>query len=174
MLTPLQMHASFFDRDKNGLVYLKETYEGLRAIGLGVVRATSLALVINGGLSPSTSPNKIPSPLLPIYVENISRGKHGSDSGAYDSEGRFVPEKFEEIFKKYAKVNPNALTSEEVDEMLKGNEQPNDPIGHSGSMLEWRLLYDLAKDKYGFLHNDTARSVFDGSLFYRLERERAS
>lgn len=42
---------------------------------------------------------------------------------------RFVPEKFEEIFTKYAKTNPNALTSQELDDMLQGNKDPIDSNG---------------------------------------------
>ena len=34
------------------------------------------------------------------------------------------------------------------------------------------MLYSLSKDKDGFLHKDTVRAVYDGSLFERLEQER--
>ncbi|MCD9638875.1 hypothetical protein HAX54_023036 [Datura stramonium] len=41
----------------------------------------------------------------------------------------FVEEKFEEIFKKHARSNGNALTGQEVDEMLKANREPKDYKG---------------------------------------------
>jgi len=105
---------------------------------------------------------------LDIYIENIQKGKHGSDTGSYDTEGRFVPEKFEEIFAKHAKTVPDALTSDEVDQLLQANRQPGDYTGWAGAEAEWRILYSLGKDKDGLLHKDVVRSVYDGSLFHRL------
>ncbi|KAJ3699353.1 hypothetical protein LUZ61_003058 [Rhynchospora tenuis] len=174
-VTPLQMHASFFDRNKDGIVTLKETYEGMRAIGCSVPVSAGGALFINGLLSPKTRPpGKSASASLPIYIENISKGKHGSDTDSYDSQGRFVPEKFEQIFIKYAKTNPNALTSKELDDMLQANKDSGDTKGQIAAQGEWKLLYDLAKDKDGFLQKDTIRGVYDGSLFYKLEQARSS
>ncbi|CAN6201893.1 unnamed protein product [Urochloa humidicola] len=173
-LTPLQGHAAFFDRDKDGIIYPAETYQGFRAIGAGVVLSAVAAVFINGGLGPKTIPeNEKTSPFkLPIYVKNIHKGKHGSDSGVYDANGRFVPEKFEEIFKKHAHTKPDALTSKELQGLLQANREPKDFKGWLGGFTEWKVLYYLCKDKDGFLHKDTLRAVYDGSLFERLEKER--
>lgn len=168
-LTPLQKHAAFFDRDKDGIIYPSETYQGMRAIGAGVPLSIFAAAFINGTLGPITRPGKFPSLYFPIYVKNIKKGKHGSDSGAYDSEGRFVPEKFEEIFQKHAKTNPHALTSKELEEMLQENKEPKDYGGWIGAFAEWKILYILGKDKDGFLKKEVVRGVYDGSLFLQLE-----
>lgn len=100
--------------------------------------------------------------------------KHGSDSGVYDSEGRFVPSKFEEIFTKHAGANSNALTSDELLAMLKYNRVPKDYSGWLASWTEWKILYFLCKDKNGLLHKETIRAVYDGSLFERMQEDRAS
>lgn len=42
---------------------------------------------------------------------------------------RFVPSKFEEIFGKHARTHEDALTSDELQEMLKSNRQPKDYRG---------------------------------------------
>jgi hypothetical protein len=55
-LTPLQRHVAFFDRDKDGVIYASETYEGFRAIGAGVPLSAFSALFINGLLGPKTIP----------------------------------------------------------------------------------------------------------------------
>uniref|UniRef100_K3Y137 EF-hand domain-containing protein n=1 Tax=Setaria italica TaxID=4555 RepID=K3Y137_SETIT len=249
-LTPLQRHVAFFDRDKDGVIYPSETYQGFRAIGCGVALSAASAVFINAGLGPSTKPEnqKTPPFKFPIYVKNIHKGKHGSDSGVYDANGRtcmacltilsgieqrslivicshrktcttayltdriictvkknfiqrkafpipytichhpydpsrighvpaaekssLVPEKFEEIFKKHAHTKPDALTGKELQEMLQANREPKDFKGWLGGLTEWKVLYSLCKDKDGFLHKDTVRAVYDGSLFERLEQER--
>jgi peroxygenase len=61
-----------------------------------------------------------------IYIANIQKGIHGSDSGSYDAQGRFVPAKFNEIFTKYAKVKPNALNEDELGAMRTANRQEGD------------------------------------------------
>jgi hypothetical protein len=42
---------------------------------------------------------------------------------------RFVPEKFEEIFKKHAHTRPIALTAKELEELLQENREPKDLAG---------------------------------------------
>jgi len=39
---------------------------------------------------------------------------------------------------------------------------------------EWGLIYKLASDNEGFLHKDSARGIYDGSVFYKLEEQRTS
>ncbi|XVE85467.1 hypothetical protein DITRI_Ditri17bG0093000 [Diplodiscus trichospermus] len=170
----LQKHVAFFDRNHDGLVYPWETFEGFRAIGAGYFLSIGGAIFINLALSGKTRPGKFPSLLFPIEVKNIHLGKHGSDSGVYDREGRFVPLKFEEIFCKFARTHANALTSDELMAMLKANREPKDYKGWIGSWTEWKVLYRLCKDKDGLLRKETIKAVYDGSLFEHMERERAA
>ncbi|CAJ1932640.1 unnamed protein product [Sphenostylis stenocarpa] len=167
----LQKHVGFFDRNQDGIIYPWETFRGFRAIGCGYFLSFVAAIFINGGLSHKTRPGKFPSLLLPIEVKNIKRAKHGSDSGVYDSEGRFVPSKFEEIFRKHARTHADALTSDELKGLLKANREPKDYAGWLASYTEWKILYVLGKDTHGLLHKDTIRAVYDGSLFQKMEKE---
>ncbi|XXG53641.1 hypothetical protein AAC387_Pa03g1706 [Persea americana] len=171
-MSVLQQHAAFFDRNKDGIIYPWETYQGFRAIGCGVILSAMAGVVLNLVLSYSTLPGYMPSLLLPIYIKNIHRCKHGSDSETYDTEGRFEPSKFDAIFSKYATTHHNALTSEELSNMLRANRNLTDFNGWILSWTEWKLLYWLGKDEKGLLHRDTIRGVYDGSLFVRLENER--
>ncbi|KAK4777195.1 hypothetical protein SAY86_005883 [Trapa natans] len=114
---------------------------------------------------------KLPSIFFPVEIANIHRAVHGSDSGIYDSEGRFVPSKFEEIFTKHARTHSSALTSDELRVMLKSNREPGDYIGWAASWTEWQMLYYLCKDSKGLLPKGKIHAIYDGSLFKELHKE---
>lgn len=170
----LQKHVSFFDQNKDGIVYPWETFKGFRQIGCGLALSSVAAIFINMGLSSKTRPGKFPSLLFPIEIQNIHKGKHGSDTDVYDPEGRFVPKKFEEIFSKHAIANKSALTSDELMAMVKGNREPKNYSGWLASYVEWKILYGLCKDKDGLLHRDTIKAVYDGSLFEQMAKDKAA
>ncbi|XP_052188127.1 probable peroxygenase 4 [Diospyros lotus] len=170
----LQKHVVFFDQNKDGVIYPWETFQGFRAIGCGILLSSFAAVFINVGLSKKSRPGKFPSLLFPIEIKNIEKSKHGSDSGVYDKQGRFVPSKFEEIFSKHAQTNAHALTSDELMKMLRANREPRDFGGWLASYTEWKILYVLCKDKNGLLQKETIRAVYDGSLFEQMAREKAS
>ncbi|KAG9443931.1 hypothetical protein H6P81_015271 [Aristolochia fimbriata] len=170
-MTPLQKHVAFFDQNGDGVIYPSETYDGFRSIGVNAALSAASAALIHGALSSKTNEGKTDLS-LPIYIKNIKFGMHTSDSGVYDSEGRFVQEKFDEIFTNHAHTTPNALTSDELSEFVKSNRKPKDFSGWAAATGEWKLLYDLGKDKDGLLQKDTIRGVYDGSLFEQLKKKK--
>ncbi|CAA2978014.1 probable peroxygenase 4 [Olea europaea subsp. europaea] len=170
----LQKHVMFFDRNKDGIIYPSETFQGFRAIGCGYLLSIIAAIFINVGLSRKTRRGKSFSLCFPIEVKNIHMSKHGSDSRVYDERGRFVQTKFEEIFVKYARTHPDALTSDELNKFLKSNREPKDFAGWLASFTEWKILYLLCKDENGLLKKDVVRAAYDGSLFERMTNEKES
>jgi len=161
----LQQHAGFFDRDDDGKIYPWDTFIGVRAIGFNWAVGLFAAISFNGAFSYFTSPHWIPNPLLPIYIPTIHKGKHGSDSGVYDNEGRYLPAKFENVFSRFGLTKPDHLTLREVWRFTQAAGVAGDPFGWLVTKVEWIMLYYLAKDEEGFLSKDAARGLFDGSLF---------
>ncbi|PUZ61609.1 hypothetical protein GQ55_4G290000 [Panicum hallii var. hallii] len=171
-MTELQKHVSFFDRNKDGIITPLETFQGFVAVGCEIAFSSAAASTVHGALAPFTNPPGALPPYVNIYVKYIHRAIHGSDTGAYDSKGRFVQEKFDEIFTKHAHVKPDALTLPEIEEMLTFNRDLLDPVSWPAAEAEWQLIYQLAHDRYGFLTKERARGIYDGTIFVELEERR--
>jgi peroxygenase len=80
-----------------------------------------------------------PDPFFRVYIPYVHKDKHGSDSGTYDNEGRYLPQKFEDIFAKYAGTDgkgKDAITFWEILNMMKGQRVIMDPIGWFGAFFE--------------------------------------
>jgi peroxygenase len=168
----LQQHVAFFDRNHDGIIYPWETFEGFRAIGFGYIISFLGMVIINGAFSYATLDSWIPSPLFPIYIRNVHKAKHGSDSEVYDTEGRFVPEKFEELFSKFARHDKSKLYFGELYELTSANRNAVDPFGWTAEKLEWGIFYLLLKDQGGFVTKEQVRGMFDGSLFEAISKQR--
>lgn len=171
-LSVLQQHVAFFDLNNDGIIYPWETFAGFRKIGFNPIISFLAMVIINGAFSYATLESWIPSPVFPIYVKNIHKAKHGSDSEVYDTEGRFVPEKFEELFDKFAKHEKNKLNFSELYALTSANKNAVDPFGWTAEKLEWGITYLLLKDQGGFVTKEQIRGMYDGSLFETIAKQR--
>ncbi len=169
--TTLQKHVDFFDSDGDGKITLLDTYQGLRRLGLGAARSAVFGGVINAALGSSTSR----TPSLTVDADHIDAGKHASDTGVYDENGRFVRRKFDRLFARYDEDGDGALDREDLARLFQGNR--TDLLGHLGSMAEFGLLLYLAgEDRRGrrVLTRERLERFYDGSLFHQLADEVAA
>ncbi|PYH48659.1 caleosin family protein [Aspergillus saccharolyticus JOP 1030-1] len=171
--TPLQQHILFWDRDGDGQIYPWDTYRGFRELGFSVLFSVLAMLIINLNFS---YPTRLAYSILPdvwfrVYVGGIHKAKHGSDSNTYDTEGRFVPQSFENIFAKYDGDGDGKLTFSEVGRMVRGNRCAVDPFGWSAALFEWGTTWLLIQ-RDGRVEKEDLRQIYDGSLFWRVREAR--
>ncbi|RUS34965.1 Caleosin related protein-domain-containing protein, partial [Jimgerdemannia flammicorona] len=196
--TVLQQHVSFFDRDHDGIITPWDTLVGFNDLGFNLIFSLAAMVVIHLSFSWVTQDFWFPNPFFWIYAKNMHRAKHGSDSETYDPEGRFVPEKFEQIFSKFARrdANGQTMTFWELLDFIKGQRNVADPFGclhaHEDRLaingappnrfamyFEWLTTYLLIGHN-GKIYKEDIRGVFDsiflrrhqGSLFYDVRDKR--
>ncbi|KAI0930509.1 hypothetical protein AcV5_007198 [Taiwanofungus camphoratus] len=169
--TVLQQHCEFFDPDNDGVVWPLDTFRGFRDLGFNFLISVFAVLIIHSNFSYPTCPGLFPDPFFRVFLSNIHKAKHGSDMGVYDNEGRFVPQKFEDVFSKYG-GGKHGLTKEDIWDALKGQRVLLDPIGWFGAFFEWLSLYLLLWPEDGIVRQEDVRRVYDGSIFPELASKR--
>ena len=117
------------------MIWPTDTFHGFHKLGFGVILSLVAVFIIHANFSYPTVSGYLPDPFFRLFVANIHKDKHGSDTGTYDTEGRFIPQKFEDIFSKYAD-GKDSISIWEVSRLLKGQRLIADPIGWFGAFFE--------------------------------------
>ncbi|KAL1954175.1 hypothetical protein VTO42DRAFT_1531 [Malbranchea cinnamomea] len=170
--TVLQQHCDFFDSDHDGIIYPSDTFKGFWKLGFGVGLSLFAVFIIHANFSYPTLNSWIPDPFFRVHIANIHKCKHGSDTGTYDTEGRFVPQKFEDVFSKYAD-GKDSLSLWQLARALMGQRLLADPVGWFAAFFEWLATYILLWPADGRLRKEDVRGVYDGSIFYTIASRRA-
>jgi peroxygenase len=173
-MTTLQIHLSFFDKDGNGMVTRAETTLSLRQLGLSSIKANAAALLIHAFLGPKTTGSWRN---LDVSVKDIKLGKHGSDTGAFDAEGRFVPAAFERMFTEFDANHSSSLSEAEILIMIAANAKLR-PGSETAAKQEFQLLLQIAADttedagnkRVPAISKQRLQEFYDGSLFFKLAK----
>ena len=176
--TTLQRHVSFFDDNGDRGVDVAECARGLRALGLAVGVAEAAALAIVVPLSLQTRGSLL---AMNVDIDKIQKGVHDGDTGILDKRGRFNARRFDKVFGAHSTVDRNgdkAFTATELTKMIKANRETL--AGYVAAIAEWQLLLMIAADTHAVEGDHTVpalsvariKSFYDGTLFYKLARER--
>ncbi|KAK3345990.1 Caleosin related protein-domain-containing protein [Lasiosphaeria hispida] len=172
--TVLQQHVLFWDRDMDGAIYPLDTYRGFRDLGFSILFSLLSMFIINVNFSYPTRlalGGYLPDPLFRVYVGGVHKAKHGSDSGTYDHEGRFVPQAFEDMFSKWDADRKGALSFVELWRMIAGNRLVVDPFGWFAAIFEFGSTW-LLLQKDGMVSKEDLRRTYDGSIFWHIREQR--
>ncbi|KAK4549555.1 hypothetical protein LTR36_006552 [Oleoguttula mirabilis] len=164
-MTVVQQHCSYWDKDADGIIWPQDTWNGVRAWGWNFLLSAFAAFIIHANLSYPTSPSYLPDPFFRIWIANVHKDKHGSDSMSFDNEGRFRPQEFEDFFAKYDRNNKGGLDIYDLTRALKGQRLTFDFFGWAAALLEWLATYLLLWPEDGIVRKEDARRVLDGSIF---------
>jgi len=165
-MTAMEKHCEFFDRNKDGMIYPKETFEGLRAIGFGIPVAIFGTFIIHFTFFVFAA-RSWPNPRFGLNLKMMHRCKHGSDSEVYDHSGRMSKEKLDEIFTRYSD-RQDSIHVRDIYRMTQDKWEALDFFGWIAEKFEWGFFALLVAEK-GRISREDIEGQFDGTLFYKLE-----
>jgi len=178
--TVLQQHVLFWDRDGDGEIWPWHTYVGFRELGFSMLFSLAAMVIIHVNFSYPTrlACSIVPDPWFRVYVGGIHKAKHGSDSGVYDREGRFVPQAFEDLFTRWTTSGTgngkeDGLSARQLWDMIRGHRLAGDPFGWGAAFFEFGTAW-LLLQKDGRVSKEDLRQTYDGSIFWKIRERRLS
>lgn len=170
--TVLQRHVQFWDRDNDGIIWPWDVYNGFRELGFGLFFSIgSLLIPIFFSYPTSLGHSWLPDPFFRIFVADINKAKHGSDSGVYDFDGNFDSDRFDLLFETFdSSGDGTSLTAKDFLRLWKRDRCAADPAGWTFAFMEWWTTYVLL-EKEGRVWKDDLRACYDGSLFWKIKKE---
>lgn len=155
----------FWDRDRDGVIWPQDTFIGFYELGFNLFFSFLATLVINLNFSYPTrlGVSYIPDPYFRLYLPSMHKAKHGSDSGTYDKEGRFVPQAFEDMFSKWDRGDKGALSAGELWDMIAANRLAADPFGWAAGIFEFGVTWLLVQQD-GMVDKEDLRRIYDVSI----------
>jgi peroxygenase len=135
--------VTYWDPDNDNIIWPGDTYTGVRKWGWLPPLALLVTFIIHFNLSYPTVPGWFPDPFFRVYVQNLHKDKHGSDSMTFDNEGRFRPQQFEDLFEKYDEGDKGGLDAWDVVRMIKGQRLVMDFFGWFAAIFECKFALSL-------------------------------
>ncbi|KAF7560165.1 hypothetical protein G7046_g3977 [Stylonectria norvegica] len=168
----LQQHVRFWDRDNDGIIHPWDVYNGFRELGFGILFSIgSLLIPLFFSYPTRLGHSWWPDPMLRIYMKDIHKAKHGSDTGVYDYDGNFCIDRFDHLFDRFDSSGTGGLTANDLLNLWKKDRCAADPAGWSFAFMEWMTTWILLQ-KDGLVWKDDLRACYDGSLFWKIKRDR--
>jgi hypothetical protein len=169
----IQKHAKFWDKTNKGYISPLDTISGFMTLGYSVLFSIAIGAFVGVFLSLSTQTGWLPDPLCRSNVRNLIQSKKQTqnNTGAFDDDGIFNPQKFEALFSKYAQSDKSGktITIPEFMRMTQEQEKLGKNVkAWATSMAELCTAYFFIGHR-GSLTKEDVRSAYDGSLFYRLK-----
>jgi hypothetical protein len=178
----LQLHAGFFDPDRDHAITPKQALAGMRSLGLPWLFAAPLSWLINIFLGYLTR-RKLS---LSISVPDIARGKHPFSTGIFADDGKLDEAAFAELFAgPHTREPKDRVTYGELRALVLAKGDPHRPFGWLGSLLsrgfsalEVSALFCLAADRQKLvgdrvlpaMSRKNLRRFYEGRLFPLLAR----